>query len=104
MVRISSKPEGPEAEWLSTLYDSFYVRPELKGIRAALDYRGPERDELLRCIDSDKENWVRLEPLVDYLNFLEFIAALWKMNQLSIKEIRRMFGYYLDNLGKNRAS
>jgi len=88
------------AEWLSTLYDSFYVKSELKAIRAALDYRGSEHDELLSCIDSDQENWVRLEPLVDYLNFFEFIAVLWTMNQLSITEIELMFGYYLRLLGK----
>jgi hypothetical protein len=91
------------AEWLSTLYDSFYVKSELKGIRAALDYPGSEHDELLRCIDSDKENWVRLEPLVDYLNFFEFIAVLWIMNQLSIEEIKLMFGYYLRRLGEERS-
>jgi hypothetical protein len=86
------------AEWLSTLHDSFYVRSELKGVRAALDYPGSEHDELLRCIDSDKENWVRLEPLIDYLNFFEFIAVLWTMKQLSIEEIKLMFGYYLRRL------
>lgn len=87
------------AEWLSSLYDTFYVKPHLKGVRAALDYEGSEHDELIRCIQSDKENWVRLEPLVDYLNFFEFIAVLWRMGQLSKKEIRLLFGYYLRNLG-----
>lgn len=91
------------AEWLSTLYESFYVKTELKGIRAALDYPGLEHDELLRCIGSDKENWVRLEPLVDYLNFFEFIAVLWKMKQLSLEEIKLMFGYYLRRLGEERS-
>lgn len=86
------------AEWLSRLYEGFYVKPELKAVRAALDYEGPQRAELLRCLTSDPENAEVLEPLVDYLNFFEFIAALWKMNQLSTKEIGLMFGYYLKTL------
>ena len=87
------------AEWLGQLYETFYVRPELKGVRATLDYDSASRAELLRCLASDPENSVVLEPLVDYLNFFEFIAALWTMNQLSKKEIRLMFGYYLKMLG-----
>ena len=40
------------------------------------------------------------EKLVDYLNFFEFIASLWKLGQLSIQEINLMFEYYIRLLGK----
>jgi len=38
------------------------------------------------------------EKLVDYLNFCEFIASLWKLRQLPIKEIQMMFEYYIRRL------
>lgn len=88
------------AEWLSRLYESFYVKPELKAVRAALDYEGEAKRELLRCVESDPENAKVLEPLVDYLNFFEFIAVLWTMKQLSLDEIQLLFGYYLRRLGE----
>ncbi|HEX9304199.1 MAG TPA: hypothetical protein VGA31_07090 [Thermoanaerobaculia bacterium] len=88
-------------EWLSRLYESFYVRPELKAIRATLDYPGPKLDRLHYCIVSDPDNSAELEPLVDYLNFFEFIAVLKRMSQLSEKEIRLIFGYYLGELAKD---
>lgn len=89
------------AEWLSRLYESFYVKPELKEIRAALDYPGPKLDRLHHCILEDPDNSAELEPLVDYLNFFEFIAVLERMKQLSVREIRLMFGYYLGELAKD---
>jgi hypothetical protein len=88
------------AEWLSRLYESFYVKPELKAVRAALDYDGEARRELLRCVESDPENAKALEPLVDYLNFFEFLAVLWTMKQLSLDEIQLLFGYYLRRLAE----
>jgi hypothetical protein len=90
------------AEWLSRLHESFYLRPELKPIRAALDYEGEANRELFRCIESEPENAKTLEPLVDYLNFFEFIAVLGEMDQLSDREIKLMFGYYLTGIGESR--
>jgi len=39
------------------------------------------------------------EKLVDYLNFFEFIASLWKLRQLPIEEIQMMFDYYIRRIG-----
>ncbi len=91
------------AEWLSSLYETFYVKPELKEIRAVLDYPGAKRERLHDCIASDPDNSTELEPLVDYLNFFEFIAVLRKKKQLSVEEIQLMFGYYLGELAKDPA-
>ncbi len=41
-----------------------------------------------------------MEPLVDYLNFFEFVASLWKLRQLKIKEVEMMFEYYIRNLAE----
>ncbi|HEU5251189.1 MAG TPA: hypothetical protein VFW15_14465 [Thermoanaerobaculia bacterium] len=90
------------AEWLFQLYEAFSVRPELKPTRAALDYEGEPNRELFRCLDSDPENSKVLEPLVDYLNFFEFIAVLWRMGQLSVRETKLMFGYYLKGIGESK--
>ena len=84
------------AEWLASLYEKFYERPDLKGIRETLD-----------CEASDSAGVVKLvseEPFefTDYLNFFEFVAVLWKSGQLKPDEIEDLFRYYLDCLEKNR--
>jgi hypothetical protein len=36
-----------------------------------------------------------------FFNFFEFIAVLWKLKQLQIKEIKYMFEYYIKMLDNN---
>src|SRR5207247_10403339 len=36
------------------------------------------------------------EPFVLYLNFFEFVASLWKLEQLSLREIKMLFQYYIE--------
>ncbi len=88
------------AEWLASLYERFYLNPEFRKTRALLDYDSAERTDLLRSLETDPENWSALEPLVDYLNFFEFVASLWKLRQLKIKEVEMMFEYYIRNLAE----
>jgi hypothetical protein len=88
------------AEWLASLYKMFYLNTDLKRTRAILDYSGAEREKLRQCLESDPENATALEPLVDYLNFFEFVASLWKLNQLKTEEVEMMFEYYIQNLAK----
>jgi hypothetical protein len=88
------------AEWLASLYDKFYENRNLKDTRALLDYPSAERDELFRCLASDPDNARALEPLVDYLNFFEFVASLWQLGQLKTEEVEMMFEYYLRDLAK----
>jgi hypothetical protein len=86
------------AEWLASLYEKFYGNEEFRRIRAALDYSGAEGEKLRRCLVSEPENAAVLEPLVNYLNFFEFVASLWKLGQLRQKEVEMMFEYYVRNL------
>jgi len=85
------------AEWLASLYERFYLNVDFKKTRALLDYDSPERTKLLKCMETDPENASTLEPLVDYLNFFEFVASLWKLKQLKTNEVRMMFEYYIKN-------
>lgn len=39
---------------------------------------------------------------MDYLNFFEFVASLWKLKQLKTKEVKMMFEYYIKNLAESR--
>jgi hypothetical protein len=80
------------AEWLASLYEKFYERPNLKDIR-----------EILDCEDGQStgaDNLVNEEPagFTDYLNFFEFVAVLRKSHQLTDEQIEDLFGYYLDCL------
>jgi hypothetical protein len=82
------------AEWLHSLYSKFYEESHYKKTRRLLDY-GPA-DELQRVYDGLRQGDAELsEPIVDYLNFFEFIAGLWVMGELSTEEIRHLFDYYL---------
>lgn len=88
------------AEWLASLYERFYLNESFKKTRALLDYDSDERTKLLDCLRTDPENASALEPLVDYLNFFEFVASLWKLRQLKTDEVEMMFEYYIRDLSK----
>lgn len=53
---------------------------------------------LRQALESHSEE-VLEEKLVDYLDFFEFIASLWHLRQLPIREIRMMFDYNVRRLG-----
>lgn len=82
------------AEWLYSLYSKFYEESHYKKTRRLLDY-GPA-GELQRTYDGLRQGDAEVsEPIVDYLNFFEFIAGLWVMKELSTDEICHLFDYYL---------
>jgi len=85
------------AEWLTSLHKKFYEEPQYKRIRYLLDYKPAEYHELREMVEGAGED-PRIEELVDYLNFLEFVGSLWERRQLSMKDIRTLFDYYLRNL------
>jgi hypothetical protein len=83
------------AEWLYQLYEKFYEESHYKKIRQIIDYeREEEIGKLKNGIENDCEDEL-IESLVNYLNFFEFIASLWKLGQLPIKEIAMVFEYYI---------
>lgn len=87
------------AEWLYQLYEKFYEENFYKNMRQIIDY---EREEEIRRLKNGLENDCEdelVESLVDYLNFFEFIASLWKLGQLPIKEIAMVFEYYILRIG-----
>lgn len=91
------------AEWLASLYERFYLNENFKRTRALLDYESEARTKLLACLEADPENAGALEPLVDYLNFFEFVASLWKLGQLKTEEVEMMFEYYIRDIAKKPA-
>ena len=90
------------AEWLYSLFAKFYEDEKglYREIRSLLDYKPEDR---LRALyeglgqECPKDEAIRdlCEKLVNYLNFFEFIAGLWRMGQISLEEIDRLFDYYL---------
>jgi hypothetical protein len=75
------------AEWLKSLFEKFYESDHYKEIRWKIDNGSIQQD-----IETDTE---LEEKLVDYLNFFEFIASLWKLKQLTRREVLMLFEYYL---------
>jgi len=80
-----------------SFYQKFYEEPQYKRVRFLLDYRPPEYEEIRRLIDSGAAD-ERTEQLVDYLNFFEFVASLWELGQISLRDVRMLFEYYIKNL------
>lgn len=89
------------AEWLYQLYQKFYEEDHYKEIRRILDYDPADDLGRLRYgIENDCECQL-VEALVDYLNFFEFIATLWQLKQLTLKELSMVFQYYVLELRKH---
>ncbi len=85
------------AEWLLSVYEKFYEQDHYKRIRHVIDFQTSELDKLGQGLEAGGGNEL-VELFVDYLNFFEFIASLWRLRQLSLDEIRMMFEYYLMRL------
>jgi len=85
------------AQWLASLYEKFYERPDLKGVRETLDCEGAESPNVRQLIQDEPSQFT------DYLNFFEFVAVLQKSGQLTNEEIEDLFRYYLDCLERLRA-
>ena len=89
------------AEWLYQLHAKFYESPAYKRVRHMLDYQpDPEFADLREAVTQGGHDELA-EAFVDYLNFFEFVASLWKMGQLNQREIAMIFEYYLLNLKKH---
>jgi len=40
----------------------------------------------------------RAEQVVEYLNFFEFVGSLWRLGEISLRDVRMLFQYYLENI------
>ncbi len=90
------------AEWLYQLHAKFYETGAYKRIRHTLDYQpAPEFNNLRVAVTKGGHDELA-EAFVDYLNFFEFVASLWKIGQLSLREIAMIFDYYLRNLKQHQ--
>ena len=89
------------AQWLYSLFEKFFYECQYADIRQLLDYPKANEQAIKRLQDVVKSHAdVKLEEkFVDYLNFFEFIASLWKLGQLPMREIQMMFDYYIRRLG-----
>lgn len=86
------------AQWLYSLFEKFFHQSNYREMRLLLDHEKSEDIERLKAtLKSDCEAQLE-EQLVDYLNFFHFIASLWKLGQLPLKEIQMMFQYYICRL------
>jgi len=80
------------AKWLSSLYEKFYERADLKRVREVLDCEGGQSPAIDKLVADEPAEFS------DYLNFFEFVAVLGKSRQLTHEEIEDLFHYYLDCL------
>ena len=83
---------------LNALFEKFFYESKYAEIRKHIDYSS-KHDDLMKqleesLINHNKNEEDLEEKCVDFFNFFEFIAVLWKLKQLQIKEIKYMFEYY----------
>jgi hypothetical protein len=89
------------AEWLLALHAKFFESTNYKSMRHIIDYEPPKFATLRECVVHGGSDEL-VESFVDYLNFFEFIASLWKLKQISLDEVAMMFEYYLANLASHK--
>jgi hypothetical protein len=83
------------AQWLYDLHAKFYETDTYKRMRRITDYETqPEFGDLRETLRVEGGGDLE-EALVDYLNFFEFIASLWRLHQLKLREISMIFEYYI---------
>ncbi len=85
------------AKWLNSLYEKFYEQSNYKKMRRIIDY-GTKEIEAIKKATKEGGSEELQEELNDFLNFFEFIGSLWKMKQLSLREIRMVFEYYIKRI------
>jgi len=89
------------AEWLSTLHAKFFESTNYKRVRGLLDYETtPDFGHLRESVIGGTFDPL-VEDLVDYLNFFEFVASLWKLGQLRTNEVSMLFQYYVSLLARH---
>ena len=99
VLQYWSNSRREKARWLLDLYQRFYQDP-MRKVREALDWAKADFcNEPLK-----EENSTQLANLDDYLNFFEFVAYLEKLGQISKEDIRHLFQYFLEDLGKEPVS
>lgn len=92
--------ELERAKWLYSLYEKFYEKRQYKNIRNIIDYENEKlveiENSIKKSLTGEKVEFTKLrDELDDYLNFFEFIASLWKMNQLTLEQVKMTFDYYI---------
>ena len=95
------------AKWLNSLHEKFYEKDQYKNIRQIIEYETPKLDEIRKSIEKSKkggeEESIELrDELDDYLNFFEFIASLWKMEQLTLDQVKMVFEHYIRRIAKHK--
>ena len=90
------------SEWLFSLYEKFFYESRFHEIRQILDWENETELSRLRERLKTKTDIELEEKFVDFLNFFEFIASLWLLKQLKLKEIKMMFEYYLTLLSSQQ--
>ena len=91
---------------LNELFEKFYYKSKYAKIRKHFDYSSKHED-LMKLLEEaliNHKNEELEEKCVDFFNFFEYIAILWKLKQLQINEIKYMFEYYIKMLDNNSYS
>jgi hypothetical protein len=78
------------AEFLVDLHRKFFIEDKYRPIRQVLDSEA-EQDilELAHFIGEQPEDFI------EFLNFFELVAYLWKCKNLAFKDVEALLGYYL---------
>ncbi|HSY33081.1 MAG TPA: hypothetical protein VLA42_13925 [Verrucomicrobiae bacterium] len=96
-----------KSKWLLQLYEKSFENAQYKEVRRKLDYDDTEEIKTLIRADAvglkfTLDQQKQFDAFTDYLNFVELIARLKIIGQLSGEAIKATFDYYLNLLKKQR--
>ncbi len=94
-IELSKNRRTKHAEFLTDLYERFYLNDTFKSVREKIDL-ADAKPYTKEHFDADKKGDTDFEQkFSDYLNFFQFVISLKKLSQLDDEEINMMFRYYL---------
>jgi hypothetical protein len=84
------------SKWASALYEKFYEKSDLKGMRRTLDCSA-DNDDVASLVDREPPEFT------DYLNFFEHVTYLVECNRLTRADALAYFSYYLACLTRHKS-
>lgn len=94
-IELSKNRKTKHAEFLTDLYERFYLNDTFKLVREKIDLEKGNPYTKAKFVSDKRKNKDFEQKFSDYLNFFQFIISLKKLSQLDDDEINMMFRYYL---------
>jgi len=100
VVQYRQNSSSERTRRLFELYQKFYTDGRMQQVRLKLDWDETGFISEFLNHPQDDRHKEKLAELDDYLNFFHFLSYLVELGQVSKADVRAMFAYFLDDLGR----